>query len=258
MPGKQIFLFVLCGYAMSAHGQSPLGESYWQQIRSKADSIVIKHFGQTFFNDHIFFDPEYEINYIAFSTGFSCGWDERDTVTTIPELIHFEYLIGFNRDQASRTIEVAINPDGSLVPPSYDLPPTKDQIETAKQLQREVLFPLQEVYGFTQCDSECLFKYDLDEFIELAKKNGVRCRRKDAFRGLYWFPPDSASWAMGERLGRYELVLGRNTGRGETRLSNSVYKYNIVDAIVFDPFSGEVLRKEEYNQTYMIACGRSL
>jgi hypothetical protein len=245
MPKKFVFLLMVSGYALSAFAQSPLGESYWQLIRSKADSIVIQHFGQAFFDDHIFFDPEYEINYIAFAHDHSCGWQDRDTVTQVPEFCHFEYLIGFDVDNNVRMIEVALQPDGTLVSPSYDQPPSKEQIEMAKEFSREVLFPLQEFYGFTECNGGCSFKYDLRGFRRLAQEKSVKCRRSDSYT-IHWISPDSASWANGERYGRYELEIACRVGKGKTRSADGVIKNYLIQSIVFDPFSGDYIRTDAY------------
>lgn len=230
---------VLCAFGLLgstlASGQQPLGEAYWAKLRAKADSVLIAHFGAEFRTKHIS-DPDDPINY-AVVGGNGVAWADLDTVSTLPTRCFFEFDILFDSKQAPRSrIEFTITPEGGRVHPSIE--------------------PLAEWNGFVKCAGACRFAYDLEGFIILAKENGLQCKRKTAVRELRWIPPDSAAWSSGERDGRYELTLGKYRGKGETRRGSSTDSYYVFDAIVFDPFTGAVLRKEQRKETYMIGCGR--
>ncbi len=218
----------------NATAQQPLGEAYWAGVRANADSVLVAHFGEEFRAKHIF-TPYEPIDYAVVGED-GVRWADRDSVSSTPAWCYFEFDIGLDSLNASRNnIAITITPRGERVPASLE--------------------PKAEWNGFVQCNGACRFAHDLDGFMVLAKGNGVRCKRKTAFRELRWIPPDSAAWASGERNGRYELTLGKYHGKGETLLGSSTYSYRLFDAIVFDPFTGAVLRKEQRKETYMIACG---
>ena len=218
---------------LGLHGSTlsqPLGDAYWDMISERADSVVISRFGRAFFVDHVFrpIDP---LDYIVVGE-YSYRWDERDTITHVPTYCHFEYDIGIDTMNSSRmNMMFNITPDGHLI---------EDE----------------DLRGFVEQGAPVAFHSDLNGFVELARKNGVKCERRTAFRELQWLPLDTAVKVYPGGIGRYELVLGRiRKKKMEKRVSYSTYTYQIIDAIVFDPFTGAVLRKEERWETLSVACG---
>lgn len=207
----------------------PLGYAYWNKIKERADSVVISRFGTDFFLNHIF-TPESSIGYIVVGES-SCGWAERDTIRREPTSCYFEYDIGLDPLHVSRmNISFSITPKGELI---------EDE----------------DLRGFIADSAPVKFYSDLQGFILLAKRNGVKCKPVDAFVELQWVRLDSASGISPDGVGRYELVLGRVMGTHSERISNSVHTYRLIDAITFDPFSGAVLRKEKFHLTLSWACG---
>lgn len=218
-------LLVSQGSAMAQQ----LGDDYWDRIVDRADSVVIARFGADFFLDHIF-EPMYPMDYILFGDTH-CSWEDRDTVTTIPSQCYFEYDIGFDTLHVGRmNIHFSITPDGRLI---------EDE----------------DLSGFVASAPPIAFYTDLDGFVQLARENGVRCSRKDAFRALYWIPADTAARIHPGGIGHYELILGRVGKKKEKQVEGSTWYYQVVDAIVFDPFTGAVLRKEQLNESLGWACG---
>ena len=222
-----------CTCLLGLHGSissQPLGDAYWNKIVDRADSVVISRFGAAFFMDHIF-SPIDPLDYIVIGE-YSYPWDERDTISRLPESCYFEYDIGFDSLHASRmNIAFGITPAGELI---------EDE----------------DLRGFVEQGAPAAFHNDLNGFVELARKNGVKCERHTAFRELRWMPLDTAAKVHPDGIGRYELVLGRiRKKKMEKRVSYSTYTYQILDAIVFDPFTGAVLRKEERWETLSVACG---
>ena len=223
-----ICLLALHGSALS----QPLGDAYWNRIIERADSVVISRFGAAFFNDHIF-PPIDPLDYVLVD-GSSISWADRDTITRAPTHCYFEYDIGFDTLNASRlNISFSITPDGHLV-------------EDA------------DLRGFVDHGPPIAFHTDLSGFIELARSNGVRCARKSAFRDLEWIPSDTAAQVNLGGVGRYELVLGRIRGKKKVRVPFSTHYDQIVDVIIFDPFTGAILRKEQRRESLGWACGRLL
>lgn len=220
-----IFLLGLHGSLFS----QPLGDSYWNNILDRADSVVIARFGAVFFTEHIFVrvDP---LDYIVIGEE-TYRWEERDTITRIPASCYFEYDIGFDSMNVGRmNIAFSITPEGGLI---------KDE----------------DLRGFISTSAPVQFHTDLDGFLELARKNGVKCDRGTAFRDLRWVPLDTAALIHTAGEGRYELVIGRDRGTRSEKVAGSVHTYRLADSIVFDPFSGAVLGKEERHETISWACG---
>lgn len=221
--------FLLC-----LHGSlfsQPLGDAYWNGIVDRADSVVIARFGAAFFMEHIFV-PVDPLDYIVIGDD-SYSWEERDTITRVPASCYFEYDIGFDSVNASRmNIAFSITPEGELI---------EDE----------------DLRGFISSSGPVQFHTDLDGFIALAKKNGVKCDRSTAFRDLRWVPLDTVAQIHIAGEGRYELVLGRARGTRREKVANSIRTYRLVDSIVFDPFSGAALRKEERSETISWATGAS-
>ena len=216
------------GLCCSAISQ-PLDEAYWNKILDRSDSVVISRFGTEFFMQHVL-TPVDPLDYIVIGE-YSYGWDERDTIGRLPERCYFEYDIGFDTVNVSRmNISFSITPDGRLI---------EDE----------------DLKGFVEHGPPVAFHTDLDGFVELARANGVKCERRNAFRELRWVPLDTAQRFHPGGLGRYELVLGRVGRKKELRLSNSTHTYQVVDAVVFDPFTGAILRREERRETWSVACG---
>ncbi len=221
------FLFSL----HAALSSQPLGEAYWNKIVDRADSVVISRFGAVFFKDHIFV-PDSPLDYIVIGED-TYPWEDRDTITRLPESCYFEYDIGFDSVNASRmNIAFSITPEGELIEDG-------------------------DLRGFISSSGPEQFHTDLDGFIALAKKNGVKCGRSTAFRDLRWVPLDTVAQIHIAGEGRYELVLGRVRGTRTEKVANSIRTYRLVDSIVFDPFSGAVLRKEERYETMSWATGAS-
>lgn len=214
--------------------QGPPDMAYWDGIRARADSVLVHHFGSDFSHRHIF-DPEGSPGYIALEER-TVPWEDRHTVTTAPVYCCFEYDIGLDSTHASsNNIRLAITPDGHRVPTSIE--------------------PEAEWNGLIGRSASCAFAHDLDGFIALARSNGVKCRGKDVLHDLRWIPPDSAARAAGAFEGRYELTLGRYRRTGIERNGRTTYYYRDLRAIVFDPFTGAVVRKKNMQGTYRIACG---
>lgn len=208
----------------------PLGDAYWDRMLDKADSVVISRFGAEFFAKHIF-PPIAPMDHIAMGD-HTTDWENRDTITRTPEYCHFEYDIGFDTLNAGRiNIQLNITPEGAVL---------EDE----------------DLQGFITSPAPVRFRTDLHGFIELARKNGVKCERHTAFRDLRWIPTDTTARLHPGGNGRYELILGRIRKKAmERRIASSTYTYQVVDAIIFDPFTGEVLRKEERQEILSIACG---
>ena len=206
-----------------------LGDAYWDRIVVRADSVVISRFGTDFFINHIF-TPEYSLDYIV-DGEYSYDWEDRGTITRPPTSCHFEYDIGFDSLNSGRmNIMLNITPGG-------------------KVLEDE------DLRGFISGPVPVAFYTDLPGFIELAKRNGVKCKPKEAFRVLRWVPLDTAARIHPHGEGSYELTLGKARGTRSEKVANSVHTFRIVDSIVFDPFSGAILRKEERFETISWACG---
>ncbi|MEO8590629.1 MAG: hypothetical protein ABI432_14740 [Flavobacteriales bacterium] len=178
--------------------------------------------------NHIF-TPEYPLDYIVVGE-YSYMWQERDTITRPPTSCYFEYDIGLDSMHVGRmNISFSIKPNGELI---------EDE----------------DLKGFVDYGPSVLFHADLHGFMELAKENGVKCKRKEAFRDLRWVPLDTAARIHPNGIGRYELVMARIRGKGQEKRSNGTYYFRFVDVAVLDPFTGEVLRKETLRE----ARGRSL
>ena len=220
--------------ASASLAQKPLGEAYWQRMRRLADSVLVNHFGQEFRTKHIF-NPREPTMYMAFGDE-SADWLERDTVSRIPTYCHFEYDIGFDSLHASHmNIALDITPQGNRLQPSIE--------------------PGAEWNGFVNCSGSCSFKYDLNGFIKLARDGGIKCRKRDAYEHLEWIPPDSSEQAMGVINGRYEVTLaGRKLRHEVTKLMHSTYTSDVYEAIVFDPFTGAILRRTEIDRNSQWAC----
>ena len=222
-----IFLLSLDGSLFS----QPFGDAYWNRIVDRADSVVIARFGAVFFTEHVFV-PVHPFDYIVIGEE-TYPWEERDSITDIPESCYFEYDIGFDSLNASRmNIAFSITPEGGLI---------EDE----------------DLRGFLSPSGPVQFHTDLDGFVRLAKKDGIKCDRSTAFRDLRWMPLDTAAHIHIAGEGRYELVLGRLRGTHSEKVDGSVHTYRLVDSIIFDPFSGSVLRKEERHETISWACGAS-
>ncbi len=207
----------------------PLGEAYWVRIRERADSVVISRFGSDFFKHHVF-TPAEALEYVVVGDG-SIDREHRDTITREPSLCRFEYNIGFDALHAGwMNISFSITPDGRLI---------EDE----------------DLRGFVEHGPPFAFHTDLCGFIELARANGVRCARRSAFREIRWIPLDTTARVHPGGNGRYELVLGRIRGKKREKVSSSTHTYQVVDAIVLDPFTGAVLRKEERHETLGWTCG---
>lgn len=221
-------LICFLGMHSSVFSQA-LGDAYWNKILNHADSVVISRFGHVFFMNHIF-TPEYPLEYISVG-GYSLRWDDRDTITQPPDYCHFEYDIGFDRRNVGRmNILLNITPQGEMLAD-------------------------EDLRGFILGQPPLAFHTDLKGFIALARANGIRCKRNQAFRDLRWVPLDTAAQIHPDGVGRYELVLGLVRGERTEKLSNSVHTYLLVDCIVFDPFTGTILKKEERYETISWACG---
>lgn len=213
-----------------ALGQEPLGEAYWQGIRAKADSVLVAEFGKEFREKHLF-PIVNRLDYIAIGDRTE-DWGDRDTITQIPDYCFFEYDVGFDQDHSSRNnIMITITPSGGRVPESIE--------------------PYAEWNGLASCQGACEFASDFDGFVARAKELGVHCRRKDAFYGLAWVRPDSLQWQAGERRGGYHLILvGRRKEKGKTEtLCCTSYWYRY-EGIVFDAFSGDLIKREDIYDTY--------
>ncbi len=231
-------LFSSCAIATQALGQEPLGEAYWQGIRAKADSVLVAEFGKEFREKHIF-APDDPGDY-AVIQGKVVDWDSRDTITEPPQWCYFEYFIGLSPGSTNwrdNYIRFTMTPEGERVPPSLD--------------------PKTQWDGFAQCNGPCRIPYDGNGFIAIAKKHGVRVRKKDGFKGLQWIPPDSLTADTGERRGHYELALGQNLHKkGTTPTSGGgTYYWNLYKVAVFDLFTGELLRVQEYEEVYQMSSG---
>ncbi|MBX2971937.1 MAG: hypothetical protein KF797_02440 [Flavobacteriales bacterium] len=229
---------LVLGLGVPVLGQQPLGEAYWQGIRAKADSVLVAEFGKEFREKHIF-DPQEPLDYIVVDDD-GIDWDDRDTITRIPQYCLFEYCVSLSKAAAISTrpqILFTITPQGERVPASVE--------------------PKAEWMGFTDCHGACQIPYDGAGFIAVSRKNGVRVRRKNGFRGLEWIPPDSLEWEAGKRTGRYELTLGQDMHqKGKTPTSGGgAFYWNLYKVAVFDLFTGDLLRVEENHEVYMIACG---
>jgi len=223
-------LFFLLGLHGSLFSQ-PLGDTYWKGIADRADSVVISRFGAEFFAEHIFV-PVDPLDYIVIGEE-TYRWEERDSITRVPESCYFEYDIGLDSMHVGRmNIAFSITPEGGLI---HD----------------------EDLRGFISTSAPVQFHTHLDGFLALAKKNGVKCERSTAFRDLRWMPLDTTALIHPAGEGRYELVLGRERGTRSEKVAGSVRTYLLVDSIVFDPFSGAVLRKEERYETISWACGTS-
>lgn len=205
------------------------GDTYWERILERADSVMISRFGTDFFDKHIF-TPDKPLDYIVVGE-YSYDWNDRDTITTIPTSCYFEYDIGLDPMHVGRmNISFSITPEGVLV---------EDE----------------DLRGFVSDKPPITFRYDLQGFIRMARQNGVKCKEQDAFRDLRWVPLDTVESIHPNGNGRYELVIGRLRGTGQRKVSNSTFYFRKVDAVVFDPFTGEMLRMEEREESTGVACG---
>lgn len=219
-------------------GQKPLGAAYWDAIRAKADSVLIAEFGKEFREKHIF-TPTDPLDH-AVVRGNGVDWDDRDTVTQPAQWCYFEYCVGL--DEASAThftpmIRFTITPEGGRVPASME--------------------PKAEWEGSIRCDGPCAFPFDIDGFVKMARQNGVRTRRKDTPWPMLWIPPDSLARSAGEERGSYELRLAQDLHQeGTTPTSGGgAWYWRRYRFAVFDPFKGVLLRTEEREVTYKVACG---
>ena len=222
-----VSLFSLIALGGSVISQT-LGDPYWNKIIERADSVVISRFGTDFFMNHIF-TPVGPLDYMVVGE-YSYMWGERDTITRPPTSCYFEYDIGLDPMHVSRmNISFSITPNGELI---------EDE----------------DLQGFIAASAPIMFSSDLQGFILLAGKHGVKCKPADTFVDLRWVRLDTASRISPNGVGRYELVLGRVRGTRSERISNSVHTYKLIDAIIFDPFSGAVLRKEKLHLTLSWVC----
>lgn len=230
---------IVLGLEVPAFGQQPLGEAYWQDIRAKADSVLVAEFGKEFREKHIF-HPQEPLDYIVVDDT-AIDWDDRHTVTRVPQYCLFEYCVSLSMASAKFTrpqILFTITPQGQRVPASVE--------------------PDAEWHGFADCRGACHIPYDGARFISIARKNGVHVRRKNGFRDLEWISPDSLEWETGKRTGRYELTLGQDMHtKGETPTSGCTFYWNLYKVAVFDFFTGDLLRVEERRETYMRTHGVS-
>ncbi len=223
---------------LTCSGQRPLGEAYWQAIRAKADSVLIEEFGEEFRTGHIF-TPTDPLDY-AVVGGNGVDWEDLDTVTVPPQWCYFEYCVGL--DAASAThftpmIRFTLTPEGGRVPASLE--------------------PRAEWEGFVQCDGPCSIPFDINGFIEIARRNGVRAGKKEGPWLMEWIPPDSVAQSAGVEFGSYELRLSEYLHKkGSTPKSDGgAWYWKRYRSAVFDPFTGELLRVEEENVTYKVTCG---
>jgi hypothetical protein len=205
-----------------------LADAYWNRIKERADSVVISRFGTDFFIHHIF-APEYPLDYIVVGE-YSCLWEDRDTITGPPTSCYFEYDIGLDPMHVARlNISFSITPEGRLLEDG-------------------------DLKGFVADGSPVKFKTDLKGFIALAKQQGVKCRRSEAYRDLRWVPLGTTVGINPGGVGRYELVLGRRIrGTHTEEVQHSIVTYQVFDTIVVDPFSGAVLRKEKRREILLWA-----
>lgn len=208
-------------------------DAYWNRIVDRADSVMMARFGREFFLQHIFV-PEDEMDYVAFDDTHLM-WSERDSVASVPLYAHFEYDIGLDTMHVGRrNISFNITPEGVLLEDG-------------------------DMRGFNDGPAPLAFHTDLAGFVKLAKSNGVKCHYHEAFRDLRWIPNDTVLGEASAGKGHYELILGRvRKKEKERRLSTTTFTYHEVDAIVFDPFTGAVLRTERREETTRISCGRLL
>lgn len=230
---RRFITWVFCAGLHCCAMAQPLGDVYWNRILDRADSVVIARFGHAFFMNHIF-PPVNDLDHIVIGER-SYAWEDRDTITRTPTYCHFEYDLGFDTLHAGRmSILLNITPEDEVI---------EDE----------------DLRGFVALPAPVTFHTDLNGFVQLAREHGVRCERSSAFRGLYWMPADTALRVQPRGNGSYELILGRIRKKvKETRSSNSTHTYREVDAIVFDPFTGAVLRKEKRRETISISCSGML
>lgn len=219
-------------------GQRPLGEAYWQAIRAKADSVLVAEFGKEFREKYIF-EPMYPLDYVVVDDN-GISWSKRDTISHPPQWCYFEYCLGVTKSSAIlriASIRFTITPEGRRVPASME--------------------PNAEWDGFVNCDGICRIAHDGAGFVKLARDHGVKAKRKDGFGGVEWIPPDSLELALGKRTGRYELTLQQDLHKeGEIPTSGGgAFYWRLYKIAVFDLFTGDLLRVEEVQQTYKIACG---
>jgi hypothetical protein len=231
-------LLLSLGLGVSCFAQGPLGEAYWQAIRAKADSVLVAEFGKEFREKHIF-TPTDPLDYAVVS-GNGVDWDDRDTVTVVPEWCYFEYCIGLDEASATRfdgMIRFTITPEGGRVPASRE--------------------PLAEWNGFVDCSGHCRMPLDLDGFVKIARDHGVRARKKDGPWAVVWVPPDSLAQVAGDERGRYELRLAQYLHRkGATPTSGGgAHYWKVYRFAVFDLLTGSLLRVEEKTVGYKIVCG---
>jgi len=202
-----------------------LDESYWLRIRARADSIVIARFGKDFFQKHSFV-PRGPLDYIVLG-GKTIDWEDRHTVSSRPESCYFEYDIGLDtRRRGLMNIGFSITPDGDLV---VD----------------------EDLRGFVADPAPVIFYTDFKGFIRIARENGLKCRRRDAFRDLRWIASDTSAGVVNDGIGRYELVIGRDGDVIKEESERSFGTFLLVEVVIIDPFTGVVLRKETRRETLM-------
>lgn len=224
-------LWVCLGPLASAtSAQGPLGHLFWVAYQAKADSVVRAHFGAAFTQQHVFRDDPSDLP-TSVGNGLVSG-STRDSISQVPDWCAFAYRIGLDSSHAASEIYFALNPHGEPAPIVWETPT--------------------DWQGFVACESGCSFKYDLNGFRKVAEENRVRRSRDLVFHDLTWVQPVPID---GFRAGRYELVLARYRGREYHRALSSKHSYKVYDIVVFDPFSGVLLRTERDLVKYKISCG---
>lgn len=114
----------------------------------------------------------------------------------------------------------------------------------------------EDLRGFVADPAPVSFYTDLRGYIRIARENGLKCRRRDAFRDLCWIASDT-SGGVKDGMGRYELIIGREGEVIKEESERSFGTFLLVDVVVIDLFSGVVLRKEIRRETLMLGTKAS-
>jgi hypothetical protein len=203
------------GRAVSYISNDTLTDKF-NAMLSKADSFIIYHFGEKFFNNN----TKFNANTSDWNTG-SYDWFERRGVKD-PYNFMFDYDIVIGKNQYS-SIYFYIDSTGIV-----------------------------DVTGFTDCltQRECDLKINYKDALLLAKENGLALKKGKFFTDLVWHKPklDSINGKPNFHKvykGKYEYMIA--SYRTKRKVGNQSFKETVAvyDAIYINPWTGEFIRKDE-------------
>jgi hypothetical protein len=181
------------------------------EMKEKADSTLIKHFGYDFFKDHLQWNPGTSYYYTRHED--SGNWF--DIPEYEPEQFQLTYSVSLDKQYQYSLIRLKLDRGGRLIHSidSYDN------------------------YGLKKCVSHCNFRIDYPKAVEIAKQNGLKWNSNDCRFYLSWI----RSLIMeGDFLGEYEMVM---VELSYAEKFSEIITIDHYKAVIIDPWTGNLKRK---------------